>query len=69
MIKKNQVEFRRNKKGTQKITKEKNTLYNIEMLYKARSEAIKFYHDYSLMLSEAKNKAKIKQWKVKDLKH
>ena len=61
MIKKNQIEFRRNKKGTQKITKEKNTLYNIEMLYKARSEAIKSYHDYSLMLSEAKNKAKIKQ--------
>ena len=61
MIKKNQIEFRRNKKVTQKITKEKNTLYNIEMLYKARSEAIKSYHDYSLMLSEAKNKAKIKQ--------
>ena len=31
------------------------------MLYKARSEAIKSYHDYSLMLSKAKNKAKIKQ--------
>ena len=35
----------------------KNTLYNIEMLYKARNEAIKFYDDYSLMMSEAKNKA------------
>ena len=28
------------------------------MLYKARKEATKFYVDYSLMASEAKNKAK-----------
>ena len=28
------------------------------MLYKARNEAIKFYGDYSLMMSEAKSKAK-----------
>ena len=27
------------------------------MLYKARNEAIKFYDDYSLMMSEAKAKA------------
>ena len=27
------------------------------MLYKARNEAIKFYDDYSLMMSEAKIKA------------
>ena len=27
------------------------------MLYKARTEAIKFYDDYSLMMSEAKTKA------------
>ena len=33
---------------------------NIEMLYKARNEAIKFYDDYSLMISEAKYKAKNK---------
>ena len=33
---------------------QKNTLYNIEMLYKARNEAITFYDDYSLMMSEAK---------------
>ena len=32
-------------------------LHNIEMLYKARNEAIKFYDDYSLMMSEAKTKA------------
>ena len=30
------------------------------MLYKARSEAIKFYDDYSLIASEGKNKAKNK---------
>ena len=28
------------------------------MLYKARHEAIKFYHDYSSIMSEAKYKAK-----------
>ena len=33
-------------------------MYNIEMLYKARNEAIKFYDDYSSMMSEAKAKAK-----------
>ena len=32
----------------------KNTLCNIEMFYKARNEAIKFYDDYSSMMSEAK---------------
>ena len=36
----------------------RNTLYNIEMLYKARNEAIIFYDDYSLMMSEAKTKSK-----------
>ena len=36
----------------------KKTIYNIEMLYKARNEAIKFYDDYSLIMSEAKTKAK-----------
>ena len=33
-------------------------MYNIEMLYKARNEAIKFYDDYFSMMSEAKAKAK-----------
>ena len=36
---------------------QKNTFYNIEMLYKARNEAIKFYDYYYLTMSEAKNKA------------
>ena len=31
-------------------------MYNIETLYKARSKAIKFYDDFSLMISEAKTK-------------
>ena len=35
----------------------KSTLYNIEMLYNARNEAIKFYDDYSSMMSEAKYRA------------
>ena len=45
-------------KGNKKhrLKKQKSTLYNIEILYKARNEAIIFYDDYSLM-SEAKNKA------------
>ena len=43
------------KENKRHISKEqKNTLYNIEMLYKARNEAIKFYDDYALMMSEAK---------------
>ena len=36
------------------------------MLHKARNEAIEFYDDYSLMVSEAK---KIKQPKEQDLKY
>ena len=33
---------------------QKKTLCNIEMLCKARNEAIKIYDDYSLMMSETK---------------
>ena len=40
-----------NKKHRSKV--QKNTLHNIEMLYKARNKAIKFY-DYSSMMFEAK---------------
>ena len=62
-VKNNQEKFKTYlgeiKKGNKKhrSKEQKNTLYNIEMLYKARNEAIKFYDDYSLMMSEAKNKA------------
>ena len=42
------------KEGAKKSKEQKNTIYNIEILYKARNEAIKFYDDYSLMISEAK---------------
>ena len=38
------------------------------MLYKARNEAIKFYDDYSLMMSEAKSKAKQNETKGTGLK-
>ena len=44
-----------NKKHRSK--EQKNTLYNIKMLYKARTEATKFYNDYSLMMPETKAKA------------
>ena len=33
---------------------QKNTLYNIEIIYKARNEAIKFHDDYSSIMSEEK---------------
>ena len=63
-VKNNQAKFKSNlreiKKGNNiKRPKEqkKNALYNIEMLYKARNEAIKFYDDYFSMVSEAKIKA------------
>ena len=39
-----------------KSKEQKNTLHDIEKLYKARNEAIKFYDDQSLMMSEAKVK-------------
>ena len=32
-------------------------MHNIEKIYKARNEAIKFYDDYSLIMSEAKTRA------------
>ena len=56
------------KKGNNKkrSNEQKNALYNTEILYKARNEAIIFYDNYSLMASEAKNKAKMK---VRDLKY
>ena len=38
------------------------------MLYKARNEAITFYDDYSLMMSEAKSKAKQNETKGTGLK-
>ena len=38
------------------------------MLYKARNEAIRFYDDYSLMMSAAKDKAKKNETKGTGLK-
>ena len=57
------------KKGNNKhkSKEQNNTLYNIEMLYKARNEAIKFYDDYSSM-SEAKYKSKQNKTEGKGLK-
>ena len=60
-VKNNQKQFKRFllgkvKKG-KKSKQQKSALYNIEMLYKSRSKAIKFYDDYSLIMSEAKVKA------------
>ena len=46
------------KKEAKKSKEQKNTIYNIELIYKARKENILFLDDYSLMVSEAKNKAK-----------
>ena len=47
------------KKGNNKkrSKEQKNALYNIEMLYKARNKVIKFYDDYSSMVPEVKIKA------------
>ena len=56
------------KKCVKKSKEQKITLYNIEMLYKARNEAIKFYDDYSLMMSEAKSKAKQNETKGTGIK-
>ena len=71
-VKKNQEKFKyylgEIKKGTKKSKEQKNTISNIEMLYKARNEAIKFYDDYSLMISKAKSKVKQNETKGTRLK-
>ena len=62
-VKNNQEKFKSYlgeiKKGNKKhrLKVQKNTLYNIEMLQKARNEAIKFYDDYSSIMSETKYRA------------
>ena len=60
--KNNQAKFKSNlgeiKKTQRNRSKEQETyLHNTEMLYKARSDDIKFYDDYSSMISEAKLRA------------
>ena len=71
-VKKNQEKFKyylgEITKGDKKSKEQKNTLCNIEMFFKARTEAIKFYNDYSLMMFEAESKAKQKETKGKGLK-
>ena len=61
-LKSKQAKFKSNlsevKKAHKNRTKEQeDTLYNIEMFYKARNEAIKFHGDYSSTMSETKLKA------------
>ena len=51
-----------------KIKRKKNAIYNIEMLYKTRNEAITFYDGYSLMMSEGKSKAKKKKRETKGIR-
>ena len=48
------------KKGNNKkrLKSKKNVLYIIDMLYKAKNEAIEFFDEYSSMVSEAKDKAR-----------
>ena len=57
------------RKGNNKkrLKEQKNAIYNIGMLYKARNKAIKFYDNYSSTISKAKNKAKNQATKVKGL--
>ena len=51
-------EIKRGKKRNQsKEKKKKNTLCNIEILYKAKNNAIEFYDDYSSMISGARHEA------------
>ena len=52
------------KKGSKKSKEQNNAIYNIEMFYKARKEAIEFFDDYSLMISEAKNNTSGKGLKI-----
>ena len=65
-VKNNQNNFTLNlgekKKEVENQKSKKNSIYSIEMLYKARKEAIDFFDDYSLMVPEAKNKARKNKW-------
>ena len=56
------------KRGNNKIrSKEQiSTLHNIKMLYKASNKAIKFFDDYSSIMSEAKARLPIALAQVKD---
>ena len=62
-VKNNQEKFKSylgeiNKGNNKRKSKEQtNAVYNIETFYKTINEAIKFYDDYSLIMSEAKIKA------------
>ena len=49
------------KKGNKKakLKEQKNALYSIEMLYKARNDVIKFFDDYSSIVFEGKHKPTI----------
>ena len=68
-VKNNQEKFKSYlgeiKKGNNKhkSKEQRNTSFNIEMLYKARNEAITFYDYYSLMI------LKLEQLKEQDLKY
>ena len=64
-VKSNQAKFKSNLNDKNRTKEQKDTLYNIEMLYKARNEPIKFYYDYSSMISGAN----LKQLKEQDLKY
>ena len=57
MFKSNLSEIRKesNNNSNKKSKEQKNTIQNIKMLYKSRNEVIKFFDDYSIMTSEAKN--------------
>ena len=52
ILEKEKKEIKKNRSKVQK-----NSLYNMEMLYKARNETILCYDDYSSMMSEAKYRA------------
>ena len=45
------------KRGSKKSKEQKNSIYNIELLYSARNNVIKLYDDYCLMSSEAKKQS------------
>ena len=54
--------------GCKKSKEQIETIKNIETFYEARNEAIKFYDDYFLLMSEAKFKAKKHKTKGAGLK-
>ena len=57
-FKSNLGEIKKGNNNKKRSKEQRKAIYNTDMLYKGRNEAIKFFDEYSSMVSEAKNHVK-----------